>query len=188
MSAHIAGFAKWAGDEGYALYSRKRQVLLAACFSRWLGEERVSPGRVTSGHVVRYLRSRARHLNICRGDAAALRQFIDFLRRQGVTPAERIQAHQLSPVEQVVQEFERYLLNERALAPTTAAHYTSLVRGFLANPASMTSPRSPSARSSSAPTPQASAKSFATPSPSPSTRSPRSTSRCPSVRSTQRST
>lgn len=133
LSAHIAGFAKWAGDEGYALYSRKRQVLLAACFSRWLGEERVGPGRVTSGHVVRYLRSRARHLKICRGDAAALRQFIDFLRRQGVIPAERIQAHQLSPVEQVVQEFERYLLNERALAPTTAAHYASFVRGFLAN-------------------------------------------------------
>jgi hypothetical protein len=83
--------------------------------------------------VVRYLRSRARHLKICRGDAAALRQLIDFLRRQGVIPAERIQSHLLSPIEQVVQEFERYLLNERALAPTTAIHYASFVRGFLAN-------------------------------------------------------
>jgi len=132
LSAHIAGFAKWARDEGYALYSRQRQVLLAACFSRWLGQESVSPGRVTSGHVLRYLRSRARHLKICRGDAAALRQFIDFLRRQGVIPAERIRSHQ-PPVEQVVQEFERYLLNERALAQTTAVHYASFVRGFLAN-------------------------------------------------------
>jgi len=32
LSAHIVGFAKWARDEGYALYSRQRQVLLAACF------------------------------------------------------------------------------------------------------------------------------------------------------------
>jgi len=133
LSAHIVGFAKWARDEGYALYSRQRQVLLAACFSRWLEKERVSSGRVTSGHVVRYLRSRARHLKICRGDAAALRQFIDFLSRQGVIPAEKIQSHLLSPVEQVVQDFERYLLNERALAPTTAVHYASFVRGFLAN-------------------------------------------------------
>jgi site-specific recombinase XerD len=132
LSAHIAGFAKWARDEGYALYSRQRQVLLAACFSRWLGQESVSPGRVTFGHVLRYLRSRARHLKICRGDAAALRQFIDFLRRQGVIPAERIRSHQ-PPVEQVVQEFERYLLNERALVQTTAVHYASFVRGFLAN-------------------------------------------------------
>jgi site-specific recombinase XerD len=132
LSAHIAGFARWARDEGYALYSRQRQVLLAACFSSWLGRERVNPGHVTSGHVVRYLRSRARHLKICRGDAAALRQFIDFLRRQGVIPAERIRSHQ-PPVEQVVHEFEQYLLNERALAPTTAVHYASFLRGFLAD-------------------------------------------------------
>jgi integrase/recombinase XerD len=49
-----------------------------------------------------------------------------------VIPAERIRSH--NPlVEQVVQEFERYLLNERALAPTKAVHYASFVRGFLAN-------------------------------------------------------
>src|ERR1035437_6713148 len=133
LSAHIAGFEKWARDEGYALYSRQRQVLLAACFSRWLGQERVSPGRVTYGHVVWYLRSRARHLKICRGDAAALRQFIDFLRCHGVIPAEKIRSHLLPPVDQVVQEFERYLLSERALAPTTAVHYASFIRGFLAD-------------------------------------------------------
>ena len=133
LSAHIVGFARWARDEGYALYSRRRQVLLAACFSRWLGQKRVSTGRVTSGHVVRYLRSRARRLKIRSGDVAALRQFIDFLRRQGVIPAERIRSHLLSPVEQVVQEFEQYLLNERALAPTTAVHYAPFVRQFLAD-------------------------------------------------------
>ena len=33
LSARIAGFAKWARDEGYALYSRQRQVLLAACLA-----------------------------------------------------------------------------------------------------------------------------------------------------------
>jgi integrase/recombinase XerD len=133
LSVHIAGFAKWARDEGYALYSRQRRVLLAACFSRWLGQERVSPGRVTSGHVVRYLRSRARHLKICRGDAAALRQFIDFLHDQGVIPAERIPSHQPPPVEQVVREFEHYLLDDRALAPSTAVNYAPFVRGFLAS-------------------------------------------------------
>ncbi len=133
LSAHIAGFAKWARDEGYALYSRRRRVLLAASFSRWLGQEKVRPSRVTSGHVVRYLLSRARHFKICRGDAAALRQFIDFLRRQGALPVERTQKHQLSPVEQVVQEFRRYLLDDRALAPSTAVNYAPFVRGFLAS-------------------------------------------------------
>ena len=132
LSAHIVGFAKWARDEGYALYSRQRQALLAACFSRWLQQESISLGRLTSKHVVRYLRSRARHVKICRGDAAALRQFIDYLRRQGVIPAEKISSRQPPPVERIVQAFERYLLDERALAPTTADNYAPFVRGFLA--------------------------------------------------------
>jgi hypothetical protein len=37
LSAHIAPFAMWAREQGYARRSRHRQVLLAACFSRWLG-------------------------------------------------------------------------------------------------------------------------------------------------------
>jgi integrase/recombinase XerD len=132
LSAHIAGFAKWVRDEGYALYSRHRQVRLAACFSRWLGEEGVDLSNVGSEHVSRYLRTYARQVKIGRGDAAALRQFLDFLHRLSVIPAERISPRPLSPVEQVVQEFGRYLLHDRALAQATAVNYAPFVRGFLA--------------------------------------------------------
>jgi site-specific recombinase XerD len=38
----------------------------------------------------------------------------------------------LSPIEQAVQEFERYLLHDRALAQATVVNYTPFVRGFLA--------------------------------------------------------
>jgi hypothetical protein len=58
------------------LYSRHRQVRLAACFSRWLGEERVDLSDVGSEHVSRYLRTHTRQVKIGRGDAAALRQFL----------------------------------------------------------------------------------------------------------------
>jgi len=120
LSPHIPGFAKWVRDQGYSLYSRHRQVRLAARFSRWLGEKGVDVSNVESEHVVRYLRTHARQVRIARGDAAALRYFLDFLRRQGVIPSERISPHSFSPVEQVVQEFRRYLLDDRALAPSTA--------------------------------------------------------------------
>ena len=72
LAEHIAGFAEWARKQGYARYSRYRQVLLAACFSRWLGQQAVSVPRVSSEHAARYLQSRARHVQIQRGDAAAL--------------------------------------------------------------------------------------------------------------------
>lgn len=131
LSAHIAGFAKWVSDKGYALYSRHRQVRLAARFSRWLGEEGISASNIESEHVIRYLRTHARQVKVARGDAAALRYFLDFLQRQGVIRLQRISPHSLSPIEQVVQEFQRYLLDDRALAPSTAVNYSPFVQDFL---------------------------------------------------------
>jgi site-specific recombinase XerD len=133
LSVYIAGFANWLRDEGYALYSRHRYVRLAAWFSRWLGEEGVDLSNVGSEHLSRYLRTHARQVRIARGDAAALRHFLNFLRRLDVIPAERISLRPLSPVEQVVQEFRRYLLDDRALAPSTAVNYAPFARGFLAS-------------------------------------------------------
>jgi integrase/recombinase XerD len=132
LAAHITAFAKWARAQGYARRSRYRQVLLAACFSRWLGHQAVSVCRVSSEHRVRYLRSRMRHVQIHRGDAAALRQFLDFLRRQGVVPRE-IPPSRLTPIEKVVQAFESYRRNERALSEAAVVNYVPFVRKFLAD-------------------------------------------------------
>lgn len=131
LSAHIAGFAKWARDEGYALVSRHRQVLLAACFSRWLGQEAVGVRRITPEHPARYLRFRARYVQIHRSDGAALRQFMDYLSRKGVIPTEKIPARQLTPVELSVHAFELYLRNERTLAEKTIVYYVPFVHSFL---------------------------------------------------------
>ena len=131
LAAQIAPFAKWARDQGYALQSRYRRVLLAADFSGWLGHRAVRLRQVSSEHSARYLRSRARRLQVHRGDAAALRQLIEFLRRQRVIPAEKITPRRLTPVEHAVRAFERYLRDERALAEATIINYVPFIRGFL---------------------------------------------------------
>jgi len=133
LSAQIPEFARWAREEGYAFSSRRRKVLLAACFGRWLGQQAVSVHRVSSEHPARYLRSRARHVKVQRGDVATLRQFLDFLRRQGVVPAENIPQPRLTPVEQAALTFERYLLVDRRLAEVTVEYYVPFVREFLAD-------------------------------------------------------
>jgi len=108
-------------------------VLLAACFSRWLGQKAVSVRRVSAEHPAQYLRSRARRVQVHRGDAAALRQFLQFLRHEGVIPAEKTARRRLTPVEHETQAFETYLRNERALAEATVVNYGPFVRGFLAD-------------------------------------------------------
>jgi hypothetical protein len=66
LAGQIEGFAGWAREQGYARCSRYRQVLLAACFSRWLGQQTISVRRVSAGHLARYVRSRARRVKIHR--------------------------------------------------------------------------------------------------------------------------
>lgn len=131
LATHIGSFAKSLSAQGYALCSIHRQVLLAACFSRWLKQQGVESRRITSDHPARYLRQRARQARPCRGDAAALRYCIDFLRREGVIPAEKLSASRPTPAERCAQAYEQYLREARALARATIVNYVPFVRHFL---------------------------------------------------------
>jgi site-specific recombinase XerD len=131
LAAHIESFAASLSAQGYALCSIRRQVLLAACFSRWLQRRGVEPRRVTSDHAPRYLRHRARQVPLRQGDAAALTHFLAFLRREGVIPAEKPSTLRLTPVEHCTQGYERYLRDSRGLARATIVNYVPFIRGFL---------------------------------------------------------
>jgi len=131
LAAYIDPFAKWASEQGYAFCSLRRQVLLAACFSRWLGQKDVRMQSVSSEQAVQYLRYRARRVQIHKGDTAALRYLIEFLNREGVTPVEETAEPRPNPVEQCAGEFESYLRKERVLAEATIINYMPHIRGFL---------------------------------------------------------
>lgn len=131
LAAHIASFAKSVCDQGYCLYSLKRQVRIVACFSRWLKQKGVGVRSICSDHPVGYLRYRARHVRICEGDHAALTHVIDFLRREGVIPAEKMSAGRLTAVERCTQAYEQYLREARALARATIINYVPFIRDFL---------------------------------------------------------
>jgi integrase/recombinase XerD len=133
LSAHIGAFAQWARDQGYARASRYRQVLLAACLSRWLGHQGIGLRSVSVEHATRYLRSRARRVEIHRGDAAALRQCLEFLRHARVISSEKVPPRRQSPVEHETQAFEAYLRHERLLTDATIAYYVPFTRRFLAD-------------------------------------------------------
>ncbi|HVH72655.1 MAG TPA: site-specific integrase [Candidatus Dormibacteraeota bacterium] len=133
LSTYIPGFAQWARQEGYTFSTRQRKVHLAACFSRWLAQRAASVRQVNPEHAARYQRSHASHVQIRRGDAATLRQLLDFLRRQGVAPEEKVSPFRLTPIEQIVQAFEGYLRNERSLSEETVTRYVPFVRKFLAD-------------------------------------------------------
>jgi integrase/recombinase XerD len=131
LAAHIGAFAQSQCAQGYARSSIHRQVLLAAGFSHWLKQEGIPLRHVSSDHPARYLRDRARRVRLWPGDAAALSQLLEFLRREGVITAEKIAAPRRTPAERCALAYAQYLRDARALAKTTIVNYVPFIRGFL---------------------------------------------------------
>ncbi|TGU46770.1 integrase [bacterium M00.F.Ca.ET.152.01.1.1] len=129
VASYIVPFAEWLGDRGYGLVSMRNQVLLAAGFSKWLGQKGIELSDISGDQPGRYLLDRAQRPKL--GDTAALRHLLAFLRSQNAI-AEEIEAdHNPSPVEQHVQAYERYLHHARALSRQTIINYRPVVRDFL---------------------------------------------------------
>jgi len=105
LAAHLSPFTRSRSVQGYARGSIHRQVLLAADFSHWLKQQGVPLPHISSDHLSRYLRNRARRVRPCLGDAAALRYLLDFLRGEGVIAAEKIAARRLTPVERCAHAY-----------------------------------------------------------------------------------
>ncbi len=131
LAAHIGAFAHWMREEGYARYSRYRKILLATGFSAWVGCAAVTRRGVSTKDASRYLQVRAQRVELHKQDAPALKQFLTFLRRQGVIPPETTQPHRVTPVDHMIQAFEQHLQHERALEPVTVVNYLPFIRQFL---------------------------------------------------------
>jgi integrase/recombinase XerD len=133
VAAYVRPFGTWAGQQGYARPSLRQRVWLAAGFSGWLAEQGLHPRAIGSQHCARYLRCRARRLRIYPGDEVALSQFLEFLRREGVTCAESTPPRRLTPAERCIAGFERYLREERSLSQASLTNYVPFIRELLAD-------------------------------------------------------
>jgi len=131
LAPHLVSFAESMSKQGYSLYSLKRQVRIAACFSRWLKQRGISLGRLCADHLAAYLRHHAGCVRVRWGDAAALQYLIAFLRHEEVLPTEKISVPQVRSAECYVEAYEQYLRQARGLAEATIINYVPFVREFL---------------------------------------------------------
>ena len=129
VASYIVPFAEWLGDRGYGLVSMRNQVLMAAGFSKWLGQKGIELSDISGDHPGRYLLDRAQRPKL--GDDAALRHLLAFLRSQNAIAEEIEVDHSPSPVEQHVQAYQRYLQDVRALSRQTIINYRPVVRDFI---------------------------------------------------------
>ena len=131
LAGRLDAFADWVKTQGYAPRTAHGMVLLAARFSRWLGQEGIGIADINPNHAARYLEHRTRSPRSRQNDRASLRHFTDFLRREGVVSFEDAPAGPMTDIERCVQAYGRHLQQTRGLTPATIANYAPVVRSFL---------------------------------------------------------
>ena len=131
LAPWLKGFAEVLGSQGYAHSSISRHIRLAEDFSRWLRHKGIDPDCIDSRHPAKYLRYRAKHHVVQRGDLSALRHLLDYLRTEVVVPAETVPSRSETEIQRCVRDFEHYLCAVRGLAPATIQVYALFARTFL---------------------------------------------------------
>lgn len=131
IASYLHSFAQSLSEQGYSRRYLRRQVMLAACFSRWLKQRRVQRSCVTSEHPSRYLRYRYRERQAAEGDSGALDHLMTFLRTKRVIQEKKSSTPPPVPAERSAQAYGQYLRQDRALAKATIINYVPCIVDFL---------------------------------------------------------
>jgi site-specific recombinase XerD len=126
---HLAQFESLLVKQGYPSETIRRFLLLVADFSRWLKAQPLTVKHVTHATAERYLRYRLHHRRRRKGNAPALRKFVQMLQHHGVV---ELEAHvSQTVVERLISDYSSYLHQERGLAATTVRKYVRAARSFV---------------------------------------------------------
>lgn len=130
LSPFAEGFAAELAHQGYRPNAVANQLQLIAHLSRWLTARGMDAGSLSSETFGEFLAARRAAGYTLWLSQRALMPFLGYLRHCGFTlpPSQP----QLSPSEEWLARYRRYLLEARALVETSARGYVDMVRPFVA--------------------------------------------------------
>ena len=115
-------------ERGYSLWRAQEQLYLLAHVSRWMEAEGLELAVLTPATLERYFVWRRRQGYRKSLSPLSLRRLLGYLDGLGVLPADDTVP---SPVDGLLAEFRRYLLEERGVAARTVGLYEPVARLFL---------------------------------------------------------
>jgi len=130
LGIHIDDFASLLRGQGYAKGSAVGMLRIVADFSHWLAIHHLDAHDVDSTRIRRFLARRKRTRGVGRSDRGALRKLLVFLHAKGVVTL-NIEEVPKSQIEQLKEEFGRYLVQGRGLSPATRRIYLPVISHFL---------------------------------------------------------
>ncbi len=128
LGLYIGSYLELLNEQGYSHESAEEQVRVIVGFSRWLDRNNYKAEDVSQEKADRFLKRRYRHLHPQSGDSAALHRLNALLCRMGVVS---LHAAPVTLCNKLLDDFQQYLAQERALCGNTRKTYLPYVRKFL---------------------------------------------------------
>lgn len=117
-------------ERGYAPLSAVNQLYLMAHLSRWLQERGLEAGDLDLARVDAYLADRRRAGYTCWLSRRGLAPLLGYLRGLGTAPVPQ-QPVAIGPVEEFLERYRVYLVEERGLVASTICSYLDYARRFV---------------------------------------------------------
>ena len=131
LGRHIERFASVLSEQGYSNQVGLQKIRLVALLSRWLEQKHVRVEQLNEKRVADFLAAQRKVLRRQRQVQHTLAQLLRELRRSGIIPDQQ-PAQSESPTDRLVQDYGRFLLQERGLSQVTLDNYLPVARRFLA--------------------------------------------------------
>lgn len=131
LAIHVDAFAEQLARQGYSGATAREKLRLVAHLSRWLARNNVRAEDLDEACIGRFRRYRRQRGRIDHQAAATGKALLRQLREMGVIPlATDRDAHDTRC--RAVDDYRRYLAQERGLASATIDNYVPVVRDFVA--------------------------------------------------------
>ena len=132
LAAHAAGLERDLAGQGYRPDSVNELVRLMAHASRWLADQGLDGGDLTSARAEQFLGARREEGRRSRVSAGGMAPLLGYLRRIGAAPLPE-PAGAGTPLDALIGRYGCYLAGERGLSPGSLRHYLDAARAFLVN-------------------------------------------------------
>jgi integrase/recombinase XerD len=130
LAPHADGFRSWLSRQWYATVTAAEQLRLMAHVSRWMASQKLDCAALTDEVAGAFIRTRRTAGYRERLSLKALMPLLTYLRSIGVVP-EPVTAVATTPATRLLQDYRRYLLDERHLVVGTVEGYEQLAQRFL---------------------------------------------------------
>ena len=129
LAPYMAGYQADLEAKGYKPSSAARHLQLVAQVSRWLAAQGLGLAELTPERIEAFFALRRQHARFLHTSPHALRGFVLHLERCGALLSP--EPGEPTAVDRLVEDYRRYLLNERGFVDAAARRYVHIAREFL---------------------------------------------------------